>query len=190
MKNKYRIVGNIVEIDIYSQSLGSYQTKVSLCDLPKLQRKNNTWRPVKFKNSNTIYVIGFDKKVNGYSKNILLHRYLLNPRDEEIIDHINGNGLDNTRENLRIVNGKINMRNRNKVNKNNTLDEPNITFVKDKGKYRVGFMEDRHFIFIGYFNDLKNAKKVRDFVKKLIEVNPNFNLFQNKEFIREKVKQL
>lgn len=43
------------------------------------------------------------RKVNDYS--LFMHRYILGlvPADGKIVDHINGNGLDNRRENLRIV---------------------------------------------------------------------------------------
>lgn len=33
---------------------------------------------------------------------IYMHRLIMNPKDDELIDHINGDGLDNRRENLRI----------------------------------------------------------------------------------------
>lgn len=188
MKNNYRIRGDFVEIELHSSKWGSHITKISLSDLPILLAKNNTWRPIKYTNSNTIYVIGFDKKVNGCSKTVSLHRYLLKPDDKELVDHISGDGLDNTRENLRIACGKVNMRNRNKINKNNTLNESNVTFVKDKNVFRVGFMEDRRFIFFGYFDELESAKKARDYVRSLIDEEPLFNLYENKKWIRERVK--
>ncbi len=36
-------------------------------------------------------------------KNLLLHRFLMNPCPDEVVDHINGDTLDNRRENLRVV---------------------------------------------------------------------------------------
>lgn len=44
----------------------------------------------------------------GQEPSILLHRLLLNCGPKDIVDHINGNGLDNCRENLRIVNHQQN----------------------------------------------------------------------------------
>lgn len=45
-------------------------------------------------------------------KGLLLHRFILNPKNGEIIDHIDGNGLNCQRENLRIVTHSQNMCNR------------------------------------------------------------------------------
>jgi hypothetical protein len=40
-----------------------------------------------------------------------LHRYLLAPKKEELVDHVNGNPLDNRRSNLRICGATENSRN-------------------------------------------------------------------------------
>jgi len=47
---------------------------------------------------------------------IMIHRYLLKPPDDMIVDHINGNKLDNRRCNLRIVDAKQSSYNKAKFN--------------------------------------------------------------------------
>lgn len=42
-----------------------------------------------------------ERTENG--KHVRMHRFILNAKDGEIIDHINGNPLDNRRSNLRVV---------------------------------------------------------------------------------------
>ncbi len=42
---------------------------------------------------------------------IFMHRFILMPKRNQIIDHINGNGLDNRRKNIRICTAKENQRN-------------------------------------------------------------------------------
>lgn len=46
------------------------------------------------------------------NKGELLHRYLLNPDKDEVIDHINRNTLDNRLANLRVCNSSVNNKNR------------------------------------------------------------------------------
>ena len=52
-------------------------------------------------------------KPNNNAVKILMHRQIINARGDEIVDHVNGNGLDNTRKNLRICTHTQNMTNRN-----------------------------------------------------------------------------
>lgn len=56
-------------------------------------------------------------KVNGkwVGKTVLLHRFILNLNDPNVIvDHIDSNGLNNTKSNLRICSNKENRRNSKK----------------------------------------------------------------------------
>lgn len=52
-----------------------------------------------------------------------------------VIDHINGDGLDNTRENLRICTQGQNNRNR-KASKNGTSKYLGVSWDKDKKRWR------------------------------------------------------
>lgn len=49
--------------------------------------------------------------VNGSSRLLTMHRLLLNPPEDQVVDHANGNGLDNRRANLRICSSADNSRN-------------------------------------------------------------------------------
>jgi len=49
---------------------------------------------------------------NGKRKRVYMHRWILGTRDRVHVDHINGDGLDNRRENLRTATSSENARNR------------------------------------------------------------------------------
>ena len=52
---------------------------------------------------------------NGYDgKNVTMHRIILNPPEGMCVDHIDGDGLNNRRSNLRICTQAENVRNRRK----------------------------------------------------------------------------
>ena len=72
---------------------------------------------------------------NGH---ITMHDLIMQPPDGMVVDHINGNGLDNRRCNLRIVSHRINMLNRRK-HSNNTTGMTNVHITK-KGIYQVAVM--------------------------------------------------
>ena len=72
------------------------------------------------KGRNTYYAVRTNFKLN---KKIPMHRIIMNPSDNMQIDHINGNGLDNRKENLRVCN-------RYQNGGNSRLSKSNISGIK------------------------------------------------------------
>ena len=70
--------------------------------------------------------------------------------DKLVVDHINGNPLDNRRTNLRVCTNAENMRNRGK-NKNNTSGFKGVTYFKFAKLWKAQIKVDRKGVFLGYF---------------------------------------
>ena len=115
------------------------------------------------------YVMIWDKKVK------YLHRWLfdLGQDDKRVVDHIDGNKLNCTRDNLRLCSVSENMHNRNKIGKNGLTaskykgvvknkDYPNkwmATCRKDNKVYRIGFYDTEKEAAEAYNNKVKELYK-------------------------------
>jgi len=58
------------------------------------------------------YAQAWIRDLTGVPRRLTLHRFLLSPKSGELVDHINGDGLDNRRCNLRVVSHSQNQQNR------------------------------------------------------------------------------
>jgi hypothetical protein len=85
---------------------------------------------------------------------IFLHRFLcgIKYRDKEIVDHINGNTLDNRKCNLRICTNAENLRNQ-KRSKRNKTGYKGVSFDKNRKKYKACIRVNGIGIFLGRFNN-------------------------------------
>lgn len=109
---------------------------------------------VKKGNGNTNYAIAHLPE----GKTVFLHRYVLNYDGNKDIDHINRNGLDNRKENLRIVTHAVNTANNGKCG------------VKQvpSGKFQASCCRNYKTIYIGTYNTFDEAVTARaEFIKKL-----------------------
>ncbi|PWU04799.1 MAG: hypothetical protein C5B43_04135 [Verrucomicrobia bacterium] len=99
---------------------------------------------------------------NGYAfriekgKIIKLHRFIMNcPKGMEV-DHIDGDGLDNRKSNLRICSHIKNTYNqKNRLNVNNTSGFKGVHKVRKKYRAYISYNHKR--INLGYFKSAKEA---------------------------------
>lgn len=87
-----------------------------------------------------------------------MHRYILGVKNTcEVVDHINGNKLDNRKENLRICTQAENSRNKTISNE---YGVPGIRLTKH-GKFNVRITVNKNEIHIGNYSTLKEAIDAR-----------------------------
>ena len=98
--------------------------------------KNHVWSLKHHGVNNYVYT-------NIKNRKVYLHRFIVNPPSDKVIDHINGNGLDNRRSNLRVVTQHINSRNRTKIATNNSTGKNGVSLENNNGSmyYRAQFVD-------------------------------------------------
>lgn len=93
--------------------------------------------------------------------NVYLHRFILNAPKGVQVDHINGNGLDNRRSNLRLASPKENARS---VRRHRDSGSPykGVHRYKARGNWSASIMVDGQARFIGYFETAEAAARAYD----------------------------
>jgi hypothetical protein len=100
---------------------------------------------------------------------ILMHREIMNPPDGMVIDHVNGNGINNRKCNLRTCTQLQNSHN-SRPRKNGRSRFIGVVPYKGKWLARVTYRRRRHHV--GTFDDEVDAAKARD--RKAIELFGEF----------------
>jgi hypothetical protein len=97
-------------------------------------------------------------RINGKKLNLLMHRELLclKKHDGVIIDHRDRNGLNNQRNNLRIVTKSINQYNR-KIQSNNTSGYRGVCWHSQAGKWRAYIFIKGKQISLGLYSSSVSA---------------------------------
>lgn len=102
------------------------------------------------------YVRRQSRHESGKQVGIKLHREIVNAKPGQIVDHINGNGLDNRKENLRICNDSENQRNK-RIGSSNKSGYKGVCWISSRGKWKVYVQVDKKRIHLGYFENLIDA---------------------------------
>lgn len=136
--NQITIVGDHAEVDLYSKNQVVAKVKISICDIDKVSQLK--W--------------SLDRQYARNAKTkMLMHRYITDAPDWKFVDHINGDTLDNRRENLRVVNPFINAVNKTKTMKRGIRQRGNKFYV------RIG--KDNKQYYIGSYNTYDEALEAR-----------------------------
>ena len=100
-------------------------------------------------------------RADGRQKGLLMHRVLLNPPPSYDIDHINGDGLDNQRDNLRLATRSQNLANSCRHN-DSSSPWKGVYWDKGAGKWRAHIRINGKKKCIGNFTTAEDAAKAYD----------------------------
>jgi hypothetical protein len=85
-------------------------------------------------------------------KNVYLHRFLASPPDGFIVDHRDGNGLDNRRSNIRVATQSLNQYNRPRTGMKVASGYRGVS-LQDDGRYLALIYHKGKAIRLGMFDD-------------------------------------
>lgn len=130
---------------------------VDACDYEYL----NQWKWYTEKHRSTFYAVRNSKKDESKEQRLVrMHQVILQRMGIKFqqTDHVDGNGLNNCRSNLRAATCQENNFNRN-TSKNNTSGCKGVSWHKRDQKWQVRIMINSKRIHLGYFDDIKDAAR-------------------------------
>lgn len=151
MKNKYRIVDNVVVILLRYKGRRFF-THVSLESLPKLMEFGGTWGVKLFGTFKSHYYV-YTNRSSGTHR---LHRFVMDAPADMVVDHIDRNTLRNTLDNLKIVTQLENMQNKS-VFKNSRSGVTGVSWNTRCNAWHVHYKKK----YIGSKKDLQEAIQLR-----------------------------
>ena len=160
MKNKYFVENDTVYIEINNKGKKEYAL-IDCEDFDLINSFKNTWK-VNVKNNKIESVL--NREQHSWKRlHYKMHNILTNCPSHLVVDHINGNPLDNRKKNLRICTRQENSQNV-RVTKSKTKVR-NVTI--EKGRFRVRINGSSY----GSYKTLEEATAVANEKRKL-----HFNL--------------
>lgn len=147
MKNEAIFLDGIVAIKLNN----NYWTLIDESDYPLIAQFK--WYAVK--DGHNVYAATNIKIGDSYT-NQRMHRLILDAKQGQIVDHINKDGLDNRRENLRLVDNAQNRMNASKYTQG-TSQYKGVSYDKRYNKYRAQIKIKKKSKHLGYFDTEEEA---------------------------------
>ena len=142
-----RVVGQVAYVSL-TQGLNAI---VDVADVPIISGFN--WYALVQKNHR--YAVRWET-VNGKTKLLGMHRQLLRAPDGFDVDHVDGDGLNNRRANIRIATRSQNMHNK-KMQRNNTSGFKGVHWDKNKKKWQANIKLHYKRHYLGLFDTAEEA---------------------------------
>lgn len=110
-----------------------------------------------FKDTNTFYANSHYYDEGNIRRSVQLHRLITGAKPGEIVDHIDGNGLNNQKNNLRIVDSSMNSINRNNKRKGSFLSKYIGVSWSISNRKWVARIKSKRCRWVAYFDKERDA---------------------------------
>lgn len=109
-----------------------------------------------------VYAFRNVRNPDGTRETLSLHRAVLGDACAGLpVDHIDGDGLNDRRANLRAVAAKVNSRNRAGAMRNSTSGVLGVRFDSSRQHWRASIKVDGRKMHLGYFDTMEEAGAAR-----------------------------
>ncbi len=92
---------------------------------------------------------------------LAMHRAVLHVPEGRIVDHIDGDRLNNTRANIRVVTPRQNARNIAEAQRDSFAGFIGVGWHGGRGKWQASIRVDGKLLHLGLFPDIEDAKRAR-----------------------------
>ena len=142
-----RVDGNIAYVPLTQ----GHEAIIDAADLHIVDQYNWTALVSKW----TVYAYRMDYS-GPRQKNVRMHRLILEAKSGDQVDHVDGNGLNNKRENLRKVTNGQNSQNQRK-RRDNTSGFKGVGWSARRKKWIAKIYVDRKVKYLGMFDSIDDA---------------------------------
>ena len=146
MVNSYEVIGDVVFINVVHKG-ETLKVEVDLDLFEMIQEEITGSLNIRHTNPKygKCYYVYYNKRVDGVRYDLPLHRFLAKPADDLVVDHIDGNTLNNKMSNLRVVTQQQNCQNQ-RVRKNNSSGERGVCYDPKKERWIASVYVNRKAI--------------------------------------------
>ena len=143
-----RIVGSVAYVPLTR----GFESVIDLIDVPQVGCWNWFFRPSR----RNRYASRMYYPAAGKPQTINLHRFLMCPAAGLVVDHINGDGLDNRRANMRVCTPTENARN-TRTSISNTSGSKGVSWNAALNGWKASISVEGHPTYLGTFPSIEDA---------------------------------
>lgn len=149
-----RVEGNVAYVPLTK----GYEAVIDVADVKNVAKWNWQANPDRRANGTirTVYAQRSGPTLNGKQPLVQMHRALLLPPDGSYVDHIDGDGLNNRRSNLRLATKEQNGYNA-RTPITNTSGLKGVSWDGESGKWRAQIMHNGKKVNLGRFLSREEA---------------------------------
>lgn len=160
--NNYVVEGDRVFINISTPSHPNTSTIIDIADLQRVINLPRRW--MAHDNGWGVYAVASNQKTK-------LHRFVMDAPKYKLVDHKNGDRLDNRKSNLHFVSHAENNRNQ-KRRKNNQSGAMGVYLEKDSELWAAQIHIGNTKIFLGRYEKRSEANIARFAAEKVLDFSP------------------